>query len=85
MPALKRQEFVHLLNSGECDMRNKLPTDPIIDELHTIRRTLAAECNNDLQTIVQRAIKRQRLQASSSKTSKPVIPVKNLRVAQPHA
>lgn len=85
MPVLKRHESVHLWNYGECDMRNKLPTDPIIAELHAIRQDLAAECNNDLRTIVQRAIKRQRLRESSTKTAKLKPPVKNLRMAQPHA
>lgn len=34
--------------------------DPIIEELHAVRRQLAAECNNDLKTIVLRAMQKQR-------------------------
>lgn len=67
MQASKRQESAHQLNYGECDMRNKLPSDPIIDELHAIRRTLAAECDNDLLTIVKRAMKRQGLKPMSAR------------------
>ena len=33
--------------------------DPIIEEIHAVRRELAAECNNDLKIIVQRSMQRQ--------------------------
>ena len=67
MLASKRQESAHQLNYGECDMRTKLPSDPIINELHAIRQTLAAECNNDLLAIVKRAMKRQGLKPVSKR------------------
>ena len=33
--------------------------DPIIEEIHAVRRELAAECNNDLKLIVHRSMQRQ--------------------------
>jgi hypothetical protein len=55
MLATLRRVFVHLWNFGGCEMWN----DPIVDELHAIRQQLAAECNNDLEAIVRRAMQRQ--------------------------
>jgi hypothetical protein len=37
-----------------------MQVDPIIEELHAIRRKLAAECGNDLHKIVLRAAQRQK-------------------------
>ncbi len=35
--------------------------DPIVEEIHGIRRQLANECQDDLKKIVQRAVQRQTL------------------------
>ena len=49
--------------------------DPIIDEIHAVRRELAAQCNDDLKAIVQRAMQKQ--QRHAALLLKQVTPVVN--------
>jgi hypothetical protein len=46
--------------------------DPIVEEVHQIRHQLAAQCNNDLSLLVERAMQRQEDRA---------VQVANLRAA----
>ena len=49
--------------------------DPIIEEIHAVRRELAAQCNDDLKAIVQRAMQKQ--QRHAALLLKQVTPVVN--------
>ena len=60
MRATWHRAFVRLLSCGGCEMWK----DPIIEELHAVRKQLAAECNNDLKAIVLRAMKKQQEHAN---------------------
>jgi hypothetical protein len=61
--------------------------DPIVEEIHQIRHALAAQCNNDLSKLVERAMQRQqeRARLAENVASMASAPVKTLLVgAQLH-